>query len=477
MAPGLPPDLPPPLAKRAHAAAAWLKARRNGTVTVVHHVDADGVTGGAVALEALERAGIDAQAVMVKSLDDLHVQKVLDHAPEALWFCDLGSAAYMRFEAPRLVCDHHTLVRDGTEESFPHLNPQLDGLDGDTLSGAGSAYLAAAALLPDATDLLPLALVGATGDLQDRPQGFRGANQALLAQGVREAILESSPDLAWFGPQTRPLRKYIGLAREPAVPTVTGDRRAAEALFARLDVPLLEDGAERTWAGLREEERRRVRSALVQRVLAAGLGAVHARRLFRPVVQIVHEAPGPTRELQEFGTLLNSTARYDRPDVGLAVARGDRDGAYQEALSLLEGHRRHLVGALDAFTATGVNEGACVQWVHLGDRVRDTVVGIVCGMALDGLGLRRDLALVAFAHTPDGRTKASARAPFELQHRGIDLASAMRAAAEAVGGQGGGHAGAAGATFPRGAEETFLAVVEQAVATQMRPSSRPPHSL
>jgi len=469
----------PRLVRRARDAAAWIREHRGRTVTVVHHVDADGVTAGAVALEALERAGIDAREVMVKSLDDLHVRKVLDAGPEALWFCDLGSAAYMRFpDVPRLVCDHHTLVRDGTEETFAHLNPQLDGIDGGTVSGAGCAFLAAEALDPVNADLLPLALVGASADLQDRQGGFRGADRALLEAGVAAGRLEAAWDLAWFGPESRPLRKYFGLARDPGVPTVTGDRRAVEAFFALLDIPLLAKGAERTWGALREEERRRIRSALVERVLRAGLGADHARRLFREVVRIAGEAPGPTRELQEYGTLLNSTARYDRPEVGLAVARGDRGDAYQEALGLLQGHRKHLVAALDAFGQAGVAEEQGIQWVHLRDRVRDTVLGIVCGMALDGLGLRRDLALVGFAHTTDGRTKVSSRAPYELQHRGIDLAAAMRTAAEAVGGQGGGHRGAAGATIPRGTEAEFLRTVDPLVAAQTgRTSTVSPHRL
>ncbi|MEA3165790.1 MAG: single-stranded-DNA-specific exonuclease, partial [Thermoplasmata archaeon] len=90
-----------------------------------------------------------------------------------------------------------------------------------------------------------------------------------------------------------------------------------------------------------------------------------------------------------------------------------------------------------------------------------------CGMALDGLGLRRDLALLGFAWTPDGKTKVSSRSPYELQARGIDLASALRTAAELFGGQGGGHKGAAGATIPRGCEGAFVDEVDRLVGMQI----------
>lgn len=456
----------PALARRAEAAARWLEGRDR--VTVVCHIDADGVAAGAIAQATLERAGIHHEVLPVKSLDQVHIDQVRA-ADGALWFCDLGSAAHNQFpDVAKLVCDHHQLDADGAE-SFAHVNPMLDGLDGHTeVSGAGATYLVARAMNEANEEHLPLALVGAAADLQDRPHGrFIGSNGALVARGQARGLLRAATDLGFYGPDVRPLVKWLAFSREPAIPGVTGDRRSAQAFLDRLEVPLLDGASERTWGHLKDPERRRLRSALVARVLDCGLGAGYVDGLFRQVVTITAEDPGqPTRELQGFATLLNSTARYDRPDVGLAVARGDRGKAYSEALELLDGHRKHLVGALDTFAKAGVEERTALQWVHLQDRVRDTVVGIVAGMALDGLGLRRDRPLVALAYTPDGRTKVSSRAPAELQGR-INLAAVMQAAAEGVGGAGGGHAGAAGATIARDAEEAFLEAADGLLASQL----------
>lgn len=474
----LPAELHPALRRRAERAAAWLREQRDQgrTVTVVHHIDADGVSAGAIAMTCLERAGIPAIPFAAKSMDEAHVARILaagaqaaDGQASALWFCDLGSTVYMRFPGvPRLVCDHHQLVRDGNEESFAHLNPLLDGLSGEELSGAGCAYLAAAAFDDANLDLLPLALVGASGDLQDRKaKRFLGANAALVLLGERAGLLEAREDLAFFGPETRPLRRFLANASEPALPGISGSARAAERLCRDAGVALTEGGVERTWSMLAEGERRALRSALVEHLLDVGRPD-DAARLTRQVLSFTKEAEGtPVREPQEFGTLLNSTARYGRPEVGLAVARGDRGAGYDEALSLLLDHRKHLAGALDVMAASGVTERTAVQWVHLQDKVRDTVIGIVCGMALDGLGLRRDLALIGFAWTPDGDTKVSARSPHELQARGIDLAAAMREAAAGVGGQGGGHKGAAGASVPRGREDEFIAALDLLVGAQI----------
>ena len=438
------------------------------TVTVVHHIDADGVTSGAIAAETLARAGVAHMLQPVKSLDDLHIDRIHDLHPEALWFCDLGSTAYMRFPTvPLLVCDHHQLVRDGTEESFAHVNPLLDDVPGEEVSGAGCAYLVAAALDAANLDMVPLALVGASADLQDRKQGrFTGTNAHLLETGKAAGLLQERADLAWYGTESRPLRKFLTLSSEPEVPGLSRDGRGVERMLAAWGLDA-DDLNGRTWVSLDGATQRTVRSRIADHLLDLGMPD-RAARLMRQVVTLTQEAQGtPTRELQEFGTLLNSTARYDRPEVGLAVARGDRQEAYQQAMDLLLDHRKHLAGALDALAQCGVQERVAVQWVHLQDRVRDTVVGIVCGMALDGLGLRRDMAIVGFAWTPDGRTKVSARSPHELQARGIDLATALREAAATVGGQGGGHRGAAGATIPRGAEEMFLARLDRIVAHQV----------
>lgn len=459
-----------PLWQRAVAGAQWLQEQERRTVTVVHHIDADGVASGAVALACLERAGIGAEPLAVRSLDELHIARVREAAADALWFCDLGSAAYMHFpDTPRLVCDHHQLVRDGGEEAFPHVNPLLDELPGSDVSGAGAAFLVALALDPQNIELLPLALVGAAGDLQDREEGrFTGSNGAIAAAGEEAGLLCHDRELGWFGAETRPIRKFLALGRDPTVPGVTGSQRTAESFLLSCDVAVAGgDGVERTWSGLSTKEQERLRGAIAGRILDCGLGPLAVDRLWRDRIIITAEAEGtPMRELQEFATLLNATARYDRPDVGLAVARGDRAAAFEEALGLLGDHRKHLVGALDAFAQVGVQETPEVQWVHLEDRVRDTVVGIVCGMALDGLGLRKDKPIVGFAYTPDGRTKVSSRAPRTLQRTGIDLAAAMREAAAAVGGQGGGHKGAAGATIPRGSEAEFLERVDAVLAAR-----------
>jgi RecJ-like exonuclease len=63
--------------------------------------------------------------------------------------------------------------------------------------------------------------------------------------------------------------------------------------------------------------------------------------------------------------------------------------------------------------------------------------------------------------------KVSARGTPGLTRRGLDLSAVMREAAAAVGGEGGGHDVAAGATVPADTEAEFVAVADRLVGEQL----------
>ena len=81
------------------------------------------------------------------------------------------------------------------------------------------------------------------------------------------------------------------------------------------------------------------------------------------------------------------------------------------------------------------------------------------GAVVAGLGIRylyTDMPLITLNHKDD-IVKVSARGNKPLISRGLDLSIALRKAAESVGGAGGGHTIASGASIPPGSEEKFLA--------------------
>jgi len=445
------------------------RIRKSSFVKVVTHIDADGITAGAVASRALDRLGIDHEVAFLKSLRPEDADRLLDENPETLWFTDLGAGAADRMlSAEPVISDHHVPVARGTY----HLNCHFMGEDGSRyLSGATTTYLVARALSAANRDMAGVALVGAVGDLQDVDDGrLAGMNRVVLEDARSHGHLTPLVDTRYFGRETRPLEKLLLFADDPCIPGVSGRVAAVNDFLASVGVAArAADDDARRWVHLAHEERRRVLSAVAKSLLAKGFGARAVRRLVGEVYVLPGEAEGsPTRDAKEFATLLNGTARYGEADVGLAVAKGDRGEAYEKALVLLRGHRQNLVAGIQHVRDQGLTEMEHLQWFHAGSAIRDTIVGIVAGMLYNGEGVRRDLPIIAFADADDGKVKVSGRANRPLVAAGVDLSRVMREAAAAVGGAGGGHAPAAGATIPKGREGDFLAAADRILGAQVR---------
>jgi single-stranded-DNA-specific exonuclease len=459
-------------------------------VLLASHIDADGLTSAAIAATALERADVPFEVVFKKQLDETEIASIAAREYDAVLFTDFGSgqldviADHERagdFEP--VIADHHQPAEAETEY---HLNPLLAGIDGASeLSGAGAAYVLARALAdtgasfetadtddPTASnrDLAALAVVGAVGDMQAVGGELIGANRAIVEEGIEAGVLAERTDLALYGRQTRPLPKLLEYASEVRIPGISNDEGGAVAFLSDLDVDLREgdgDGWCR-WVDLSDRERQTVASALVQRALQRGVPADKVDALVGTTYTLEQEQPGTElRDASEFSTLLNATARYERADVGLAVCLGDREEALARARRLLQNHRRNLSNGLERVKSRGVERADYVQWFDAGEEIRETIVGIVAGMALGVDGVDPDRPIVAFARKSDEETKVSARGTGRLVGRGLDLSVVMREASRAVGGDGGGHDVAAGATIPAGKEEAFVAEADAVVAEQL----------
>ncbi len=478
----------PEMDERARACARHLLGADR--VLLASHIDADGLTSAAVAASALERAGIPFETVFEKQLDDEAIAAIAATDYDTVLFTDFGSgqleaiADHERASAfTPVIADHH---RPAEADTDLHLNPLLFGIDGAAeLSGAGAAYVLARAMAtldggaggdrdgpggidPRNRDLAALAVVGAVGDMQASGGELLGANAAIVEEGVAAGVLEEGKDLALFGKQTRPLPKLLEYATDVYIPGISNDEAGAMSFLDDLDVEVKSEGEWQRWVDLSRDQQRSVTSALVQRAIERGVSPGDLEDLVATAYTLTDE-PERTelRDASEFSTLLNATARYERADVGLAVCLGDRDRALDRARRLLANHRRNLSEGIDLVKREGVTREDHVQWFHAGDRIRETIVGIVAGMAVGAEGIDRNTPIVAFAEKNDQEVKVSARGTPGLTRTGLDLSAVMAGAASAVGGAGGGHDVAAGATIPAGSEAEFVAETDRIVGEQI----------
>lgn len=453
--------------KRAKEIAKIIKD--SNEVHIVTHIDADGITAGAIAKQTITRLGKQVSIDFVKQLDNVVIERLKNKNHELVWFTDLGSILEENHsDINKVITDHHSC--SNKSDAIYHLNPHLFGLDGSyQISGAGVTYLVSKSINKENIDLSALALVGAIGDLQDRKFcRLEGLNRDILKDAEEIKVVKSKLDINYFGRETRPLFKMIQYASDPIIPGISGRESTSLNFLQNLGIRLKDGDNWRHWIHLCKDERRLIISEITKLLLEKGFGHKIAKRLIGEIYELINESiETELHDAKEFATLLNSTARYGQCEVGLQVCLGNRDVWLKKALSLLQGHRQNLVEGLQFVKEEGIEKRQYLQFFHAKSGIRDTIVGIVTNMLLNSEEITSDLPLVGFANKGESEVKVSARGTQTLIERGLNLSQAMKKSAELINGIGGGHNIAAGATIPKGKEEEFLTLLEKEIKFQL----------
>ncbi len=441
--------------------------KKHKSAHVVSHIDADGLTSAGIICTALERGNFEYTTRFVKQLDEKALDIIANENHEMVIFTDLGSGMCEQIKSRGIhavISDHHQ-----PQGNFQfHLNPHLFGANGSyEMSGSGSTYLLASALGKN-KDLSSLAIVGAVGDMQHLKMGqLVGINREILEEGVKEGTLQFKKDLTLFGKQTRPIYKLLQYSSDPYLPGLTGDEEACIEFIHSLNIRFSQDERWRRWIDLETPEKQKIVSGLIQYCLKSGIPAYKIERLIGEVYVLQKEREGTEmRDASEFSTLLNATARYDHAEIGLAVCMGNREEAYEDARKLLAEHRQNLVNGLIYVKEKGVIQLENIQYFDAGSEIKETIVGIIAGMS-STIVENRNLPIIAFAKA-DGGIKVSARGTQDLIRRGVNLSEAMSVVSADVGGAGGGHDIAAGATIPENTKEEFARKLDLFIGEQLQ---------
>jgi single-stranded-DNA-specific exonuclease len=424
-------------------------------VRVFCHYDPDGTTSASILTRALMRRGKRIHASMAHALDRSSATRLNEETNELLIVSDMGSAQLDLLESlpyPVIVLDHHKPIRDSTK--VVHMNPHLAGVDGArALCGATTTWLFTLVLDEANWDLAGPAIAGAIGDKQ-AVGGFVGVNAALFGEALERKILVSERRLAL---RDLPLKKALAQSIEPYFHGLSGRPDAAADVLRSVgfdpDVTLRQLDA----AG-----RRKLTSALAVRLLEQGA----APEALETLVEDRYWIEPDQMYAQDLEALVNSCDRLEQEGLGMAVCLGDRE-ALAKAERLLDEYTARVLGVLVGLESKGLFAKKHIQFFYCDDA---SLAGPVAGAGMqfffDQTKPTMGLSVL------DGITKVSARGTRALIAGGLDLAPALRDAAHELGGNGGGHNIASGATVPKGKEEKFLATVDEIVARQLAAGSK-----
>ncbi|MBS7609074.1 DHH family phosphoesterase [Candidatus Bathyarchaeota archaeon] len=473
--------------QRISEAAVFLSrnALAKNPVRIVSHLDADGLAAASIVARALARLGVGFHVRILQQLDEESIPEAFSGKPGFIVFTDLGSgnldlvhSALQENGGTCLILDHHQPLELAIQEreNLLEVNPCHFGLDGgEELSASGLAYLVAKAMDDVNISLAYLGLIGALGDLQDRSEdrGFKGLNLRILDDALQKGQVEVNHDLLLFGRETRPLHKALATTMSPLFPGLSGEEDQCLGFFNSLGIPVKDGDRLRVPADLDQEEKKRLYSGLVEYLVTRGLQASEAKRLIGKVYIILKEGRfTPLRDAREFASLLNACGRVGKAGLALALGLGDRrEKVLQEADETLALYRRKLTQQLEALEKS---QGTIVELQNLyvvrsEEIVDERMLSPILGL-LHFLGrFPKPKPVLAMSYSGEGkeRLKVSIRAADALVNAGLNLGIIMEGSAREVGGRGGGHAIAAGATIPSEKRDAFLATIDRRIGLQI----------
>lgn len=407
------------------------------SLRVVSHNDADGITSAGLICNALHRAGIPFHATLVNRCNEA----LVDTLKPPVIFCDMGSGMpelVSRLNGEVFVLDHHRPVG---KLSCPHLNPHDFGIDGAfELSASGTVY-SVVRKMGDNTDLAGLALVGAMGDRQ----AMIGSNRAILEEAKEAGTVEAKAGLKVA--EDGPVEDVFERSIEPLL-DFTGDPEKTREFLEQVNV-------KGDIQSLNLQDLSRLSTALVLKMLTQG--SFSAESVVGEVIRLKKEVVENSLEMVQ---LLNACGNRDVPGLGLTLCLRDKS-ALPAAKEMAAEYKRNILHEIRILKEKH-QELKNIRYLKM--------EGMEAGAVVAGLGIRylfTDMPLITLNHK-EGIVKISARGNKPMITKGLDLSVALRKAAESVGGVGGGHTVASGASIPTGTEEKFLSRMDEVVGEQLR---------
>ena len=422
-----------------------------GVIRVITHDDADGICAGGVICGALRKLGKDFHLTSVRGMYDRLIKQIDEEQNELTIVLDMGSSHLDKFEqcaGMTLVMDHHTISsKDGRSVSL--LNPHEHDWDGARdVCGSTVAFLVALALDESNWDLVSIAIAGAIGDRQDIG-GFVGINQLLLDLAEEKGLVKVERRMDILDD---PLALSVPQSLDPYYkrfcydPAIAREEMKTMGLDPLLKLSELDNVRQETLATLLSTE-----------LVSAGIRPESIRLLKKYRVTDVNNGI----ESRALANIVNACGKMGKNGIGLSIALGDMT-LWNEGAKVRDEYRKGIREGLGKLCKEGTKVEGGIQYFMNDDQLRS---GEICGLAMLYL-VPQDRPLFSI-HISNGKCKVSTRGTVYLVNHGLDLSATCREAASHVGGQGGGHVIASGASFPEEGLEEFLENAGRIVKEQL----------
>jgi single-stranded-DNA-specific exonuclease len=424
-------------------------------IRVVSHYDADGTSAAGVLCTMLYRGGYEFHATLMRNPFTKGFERLKQEQNQLIIFADMGSGQLPTIEeigCKAIILDHHQYQTAQTSEQIIQINSNLFGVDGNyEVSGATLSFLLATTVDPRNEDLAPLALTGAIGDKQYIGE-IRGMNKSILDAALQKGFLTEQTGLKLCGDT---LGDALYYAVDPYYIWLSGKQEEIQRVLKNLHLE-----PSMNLSMLAPEALTRLSSFLLFRLLKAGCQP----NIIDTAIRKRYSVPSQGYELERFADLLDACGKNGHRGLGLSLCLGDPT-AWEEAVAVEKDYKQKLLDGLQALQRGGIHETPGMRYFY---SENSSLGGVVAGIAMNYV-LDDTKPLFALTRKEiDSEVHVSCRGSQKLVAQGLDLGSAMKQVAAELGGFGGGHKIAAGATIAVDKENEFLEAVDKILVQQMK---------
>jgi len=450
------------------------KAGKN--ISVITHLDCDGITSGSVVTKSLLRSGTKCTVRTVNEFSKNLIDKLKNDSRQFHIITDLGGGFSKELDNGLsddwIVVDHHQIPQEefDNERIINAWKYDIDG--GLDVSAGGMAYLVSKALHKENTDLAWIAVVGALGDRQDQGEkkSFTGINLEIAATAKKNSQLEIDLDILLVGRETRPLPDALAFTSQPFIEGLTWNRDACLSLLNSSGIKLKDGSRWRVPAELTEDEKRVLLQTISKFIPHKNASSIVDELVGYTYTLVGEDKRSFLRDAREFSTMLNSCGRIRKAGVGIAICMGDRTKMLQEGENILIEYRTFLRTYMNTLSSERwrITDNGSYILVNGEGLVPENMTGAVSSL-LGGSQKNSGKIIVLRTNGEEGTIKFSSRKSTGCKSE-VNLGLLMRECAAKVSGVGGGHDAAAGARIMKDKLEEFLDYLEENVS-RMQSSS------
>ena len=382
---------------------------------------------------ALHRKNILFHTTIVSQFDQSTLDLIAKTSNGPVILCDMGSGQVELTSKLKeaIIIDHH---KPTGKLEHVHFNPHLAGIDGATeLCASCGAYMVARQM-GDNSDLAGLAITGAIGDKQP----MKGANKFILEEAISKKVITSGKGLR-IG--DGPLEEIFENNVDP---------------YLEIKAFLDDLGIKGELRNLSEEELIKLSSAIILKLVKQGsIPAIDS--LIGDTYNLNNEL---IQNSYDFVNILNACGKDDKAGIALSLCMQD-ESVVNEAKSLALENQRSLIRVIKK-AQEQIMSARSFRYVLLED---SSGTGIIAGTMTRYIYPDKPFLTL---NEVEGKIRIG-RGTRKLVDAGLDLAAAMREASQIVGGIGGGHDVASGATIPKGMAMKFIDLIDPIIEKQLRP--------